>query len=82
MIKTTKEYFNLTTEELMEIRNEYGYTKEECLIFDDGLEIVFFDDEKEMKEEEKEFNEYMKEKKYEVKAILETVNERLAVILV
>lgn len=81
-IKTTQEYFGLTVEQLLEIRNEYGYTREECKLFDDGLEIVFFDNEKEMESEKEEFNNYIKSKRYEIKAVLKTINERLAVVLI
>lgn len=81
-IKTTQEYFGLTVEQLLEVRNEYDYTREECKLFDDGLEVVFFDNEKEMESEEEEFNSYIKSKRYEIKAVLKTINERLAVVLI
>ena len=81
-MKTTQEYFNLSLEKLLEIRNEYGYTKEECLLFDDGVEIVFFDNEKELKNEQQEFNNYIQSKEYEIKETVKTINERIAVILI
>lgn len=81
-MKTTQEYFNLTMDELLTIRNEYGYTKEECLLFDDGVEIVFFDNEKELKNEQQEFNNYIQSKEYEIKETVKTINERIAVILI
>ena len=81
-MKTTQEYFNLTMDELLTIRNEYGYTKEECLLFDDGVEIVFFDNEKELKNEQQEFNNYIQSKGYEIKETVKTINERIAVILI
>lgn len=34
-MRTTQEYFNMTKEELQEVRNEYGYTKEECMLLDE-----------------------------------------------
>lgn len=81
-VKTTQEYFNKTIDELLKIRNEQGYTKEECLLFDSGLEIVFFDNEKEMEKEKEEFDNYIRSKKYEIDNILKTINERIAVILI
>ena len=33
-MKTTQEYFNLTADQLQEVINEHGYTKEEALLFD------------------------------------------------
>lgn len=81
-IKTTQEYFGLSLDELLEIRNEYGYTREECKLYDEGLEIVFFDSEKEFQDEEEQFKKYMESKRYEIKVKLKTINERLAIVLV
>lgn len=84
-IKTTQEYFNMTIDELLEIKNEQGYTREECKLFDDGVTVTFFDDEKEFTHEMKSvggFQEYMDIHKYEIKVILKTINERIAVVLV
>lgn len=75
-IKTTQEYFGLTVEELVGTWNEQGYTPEELKLFDDGKKVIFYDDEQEM-------NEYKEEtERYEIKAILKTVNERIAVVLI
>lgn len=87
-IQTTQKYFNKTVDELLEVRNEYGYTREECLLFDDGIKIVFYDDKKEMAAEKDLLKEYMKSASgnpdydMEIKAILQTINERIAVVLV
>lgn len=43
---TTQEYFNMTTEQLQEVRNEYGYTREECLLLDESLNTQFYSDDK------------------------------------
>lgn len=80
-IKTTQEYFNMSLDELLEIRNEYNYTREECKLFDDGLEIVFFDNEQELINEQKQFNKHIVNRRFEVKAIVKTINERIAVVL-
>jgi hypothetical protein len=82
MIKTTQEYFNLTVDELLHIKVKGDYTKEENLLFDDGLEVVFFDSEQEIEDEKEEFNEYINSKRYEIKEKLKTVNERIAVVLI
>ena len=80
-MKSTQEYFNLSLDELLKIRNEYGYTREECKLFDEGLEIVFFDSESELINEQEELNKYINNKEYEIKSIVKTINERIAVIL-
>jgi hypothetical protein len=78
---TTQEYFNMNMDQLLEINNEYDYTKEECKIFDEGLEVIFLDDEQELEKEKEEINTYILNKGFEVKAKLLTINERIALIL-
>jgi hypothetical protein len=81
-IQTTKEYYNLTIDELLTIKpNNYDYTKEENLLFDEGEEIIFFDSEIELQKEEAQLNDYINSKRYDDVKILKTINERLAVIL-
>ena len=46
-MRTTQEYFNMTKEELQEVRNDYGYTREECLLLDESVETHFYDSEEE-----------------------------------
>lgn len=79
-MKTTQEYFNLSIDDLL-VTNEYGYTREENKLFDSGLEIVFFDSLEEMESEKEQFEKYMCSKEYEIKDIVKTINERIAVIL-
>jgi hypothetical protein len=81
MIKTT-EYFKLGIDELLEIRNEHGYTREECKIYDDGVKITFFDSIEEYEKEKEEHHEWVKnyDCDLELKAVLLTINERVAVI--
>ena len=81
-MKTTQEYFNMTIDELLKANKESGYTIEECLLFDSGLQIVFFDSEKEMQSEQEQFNQYIQSKKFEIKDTVETINKRIAVILI
>ena len=78
--KTTKEYFNLDDDDLLDLL-EIGLTKEESLLSDEGKEVVYFDDEKELKDEKHEFMEYIKSKGYAIKATLLTINERIAYVL-
>lgn len=80
-MKTTMEYFNKSLDQLL-VTNEYGYTKEENLLFDDGLEVIFFDNKEEQQDEQQEFNEYIQSKDYEIKTTLKTINERIAIVLI
>ena len=41
MIKTTKEFFNMTVEELEVMSKENGYTIEECKLFNEADEVAF-----------------------------------------
>ncbi len=41
-MRTTQEYFDMPKEELQEIRNEYGYTREECKLFDESENTIIF----------------------------------------
>ena len=79
-VKKSTEYFGLTKDELVEKWNEHGYTREECKLFDDGLNITFFDDMEELEMEVQQFSDWLKEQRYEVKALVKTVNGRIAVI--
>lgn len=80
-MKTTREYFKNNLIDLL-VTNQYGYTREENLLFNEGLEVVFFDDEKDIEDEKEEFEQYIEEKGYEVKVILKTINERIAYVLI
>ena len=40
-MKTTREHFNLTTDELIQVKHDSDYTKEECLVFDAGEKMIF-----------------------------------------
>lgn len=81
-MKTTQEYFGLTVDELLEVRNEYGYTREECKLFDDGVKVVFFDSEQEVEDEKWQFHDYVISNNFTIKETLKTINERIAVILI
>lgn len=38
-MKTTVEYFNMTTDKLQETKADSGYSKEECLLLDESYMI-------------------------------------------
>ncbi len=42
-MRTTNDYFNMSNEELQKVANEYGYTKEECLLFDGSENTRIFE---------------------------------------
>lgn len=79
-VKKSTEYFGLAEDELLEEWNEHGYTREECKLFDDGLNVTFFDDMEELETEAEQFSEWLESQRYEVKALVETVNRRIAVV--
>lgn len=81
MIKTI-EYFGMEIDELLATNKESGWTREECKIYDDGLEVVWYDNEQEMEEDKEKLQEYLQQKGYEIKHILLTINERIAIVLV
>lgn len=76
-MRTTQEYFNLSTTELQEIRNEYGYTREECILFDESYNTQLFDSLEHL-ESSKEF---YKNIGYEVGETLQMSNGRFALLL-
>lgn len=80
-IINSTEYFGLSIDKLLEINNEYGYTKEENKLFDDG-KVVFFDNIDELLNEQNDFNNYIDVWNYQIKAVIKTINERLAVVLI
>lgn len=80
-IKTTQEYFNKTIDELL-VANKYNYTREENLLYDSGDRISFFDSLEELKNEKTEYESYIKNYRLEIKDIVKTINERIAVILI
>ena len=76
-MRSTQEYFDLSTDELQEVRNEYGYTKEECLLFDESDDTKLFDNLEHL-EESKEFYKNMR---YEIGETLRMTNGRFALLL-
>ena len=76
-MRTTQEYFNLSIEKLHEVRNEYGYTKEECLLFDESYNTQIFSNLKHL-EESKVFYKNMR---YEIGETLKLSDGRFALLL-
>jgi len=79
-MKTTTQHFDLTIDELL-ASNGSGYTKEENLLFDSGLEIIFLDNDNEFSMELEGIKEHMGLRGYGTMDTLKTINERIAVIL-
>ena len=70
IIKTT-EYFNKSIEELSELKHDGTWTKEECLICDDGLKIVFYSALENLQADYEKTVNYHKSIELDVKAVLE-----------
>ncbi|MCU6747524.1 hypothetical protein OCV51_07625 [Faecalicatena acetigenes] len=77
-MKTTQEYFGLSREALQEVVNTEGYTKEECMLLDEGLRVHFCCDESQVAE----VAQYDREKGYCVYTTLEMTDSRIAVICI
>lgn len=80
MIKviTTTKYFGMSAEDLEEVKNDYGYTREDSKILDEGVDVTFFDRRGSIKEDE--IQDYSKQTGLKLKAILRTTDNRYAVI--
>ncbi|GAB6422910.1 hypothetical protein bcgnr5372_26870 [Bacillus luti] len=78
-IQTTQEYFNKTTEELSVDRGN-SYTREDCLVLDDGVKVHFYEKEASLKEA---IEYYLNDKHSEldIKAVLKTIDNRYALIM-
>lgn len=76
-MRTTQEYFNLSTDKLQEVRNEYGYTKEECMLFDASYNTQLFDNLEHL-EDSKDFYKNMR---YEIGETLQLSDGRYALLL-
>ena len=76
-MRTTQEYFNLTTEELQEVRNEYGYTREENKLLDESENTRFYSS-LELLEDSKDFYKSMR---YAIGETLAMSDGRFALLL-
>lgn len=75
-MKTTAEYFNITTDKLHEVKPDSGYTKEERLLLDESVRTKFFSGPGNIAESER----YMIKKGYYVKEKLLMTDGRIAVL--
>lgn len=75
MYGRTVEYFNLSPKELSAMKDN-GLTKEESLLFDEGLKTVFFD-------HFSNLEEYIEQhlEDFKVKAALKTITGKFALVL-
>lgn len=80
-VKKTTEFFGVTTNELLEL-DELGGTNEENLLFGHGENVTYFDDLREYESEKEEFEHWMKKYNYKVKQVFETINKRIAFVLI
>jgi hypothetical protein len=76
MYKTTVEYYNMSVDRLLvQPLKESVCTTEELLLVGEGSACIFYDDTEDM-------NYWADEREYKnVKLILKTINERIAVIM-
>lgn len=79
-IKTT-DYFNMSVEELLKTNVESGWTREECKIYDEGVQVAWYDDIEEMQEDLSNLQRYLDTHDLHIKEILSTINERIVVII-
>lgn len=84
-ITKTTDYFDKSIEELSELRNDGTWTREECLICDDGFKIVYYTTLEKLYNAYEETVNYYRSIKFEVKAILEmqitnTNNNKYAIV--
>ena len=76
-MRTTQEFFNMSREQLEKVINEYGYTKEECLLFDESINTRLYNS-LELLEDSKQYYISMR---YEIGEILKMTDGRYALLL-
>ena len=77
-MRTTQEYFNITKKALQEVRNEYGYTKEECLLLDESINTQFYNDD----ESSLSGCDWLRSQGYSIYTRLKMTDRRIAVLAV
>lgn len=75
----SEDFFGLTESELLQ-DDDQGCTNEENMLSREGRNVTYFDDIAEYEEEKKELLRWASEKGYSCKALIETVNHRIAVV--
>lgn len=75
------EYFNTDDKTLLSDGNNYGYTREECKLFDEGLKVHFCEDTEEYEKEKEDVIKWYKESQgLDLVIELETINKRIAMV--
>lgn len=77
-IKSTTDYFKCNDDALL-FDGKCGLTVEECKLKNKGRYVTYFDDLEEFESEKENFDKWIRERNFEVKLIVETVNHRIAV---
>ena len=77
-MKTTQDYFNMTTEQLQKVHNEYGYTREECLLLDESTNTQFYNDD----ESSSNGCDWLRNQGYSIYTRLKMTDGRIAVLTV
>lgn len=82
-MKRTTDYFNLTVSELQEMSGRNGSTREECQILDTGIFVSFFKTICEYEKEKASCVEWFRKNMgFELKTVLLTTDERVAMIFI
>lgn len=80
-MKTTIEFFNASKEELLKVINEYGYTKEECKLFDSALKVILLDGDTPKEEIKDAIDWHRSVSKLELTEMLILTDKRIALLL-
>lgn len=80
-METTQAYFKKSVDELLTLVPQDTNTVEEELVGKLGKEVVYFDDYKEFKSEEKGLAQHILAKKLTITNTLEMYNGRIAIVL-
>lgn len=75
-MRTTQEYFNMTKEELQEVRNECGFTKEECMLLDEDAH--FYNDDV----ASTDGCNWLRNQDYTIETVLQMTDGRVAVLTI
>ena len=77
-MKTNKQYFETSEEILKSKCNEYGYTKEECMLLDESAETHFYNNET----DSAEGAQWLRNRGFCICTMLKMTDGRIAVLVV
>ena len=80
-MKTTVEFFNMNKEELTKVVNEYGYTKEECKLFDSSAKTILLAGDTPKEEIQDTIQWYRVVSRFEFSEMLQLTDNRIALLL-